>query len=46
MLVFGGQIEMDRDNYAQSNIASGFFAFDHTYTASAALNPASNTGFC
>ena len=44
-LVFGGQIEVDRDNYAQTNIASGIFAFDHTYTASAALNPASNTGF-
>lgn len=44
-LVFGGQIEVDRDNYAQANIASGFFAFDHTYTANAALNPASNTGF-
>jgi len=44
-LVFGGQIEVDRDNYAQTNIASGFFAFDHTYTSSAALNPASSTGF-
>jgi hypothetical protein len=44
-LVFGGQIEVDRDNYAQTNIASGIFAFDHTYTASAALNPASDTGF-
>lgn len=44
-LVFGGQIEVDRDNYAQTNFASGFFAFDHTYTANAALNPAANTGF-
>jgi hypothetical protein len=44
-LVFGGQVEVDRDNYAQSNIASGFFAFDHTYTANAAVNPASDTGF-
>jgi len=44
-LVFGGQIEVDRDNYAQANIASGFFSFDHTYTANAALNPAANTGF-
>jgi hypothetical protein len=45
MFVFGGQIEVDRDNYAQTNIASGSFAFDHTYTSSAAINPASNTGF-
>jgi outer membrane receptor protein involved in Fe transport len=45
MFVFGGQIEVDRDNYAQTNIASGFFAFDHAYTSSAALNPASHTGF-
>jgi len=44
-LVFGGQIEVGRDNYAQTNIASGFFAFDHTYTASTAVNPASLTGF-
>ncbi len=44
-LVFGGQIEVDRDNYGQTNIASGFFAFDHTYTSSAELNPAPNTGF-
>jgi hypothetical protein len=43
--VFGGQIEVGRDNYAQTNIASGFFAFDHTYTSSAAVNPASLTGF-
>jgi len=43
--VFGGQIEVDRDNYAQTNIASGSFGFDHTYTSSAAVNPASNTGF-
>ena len=43
-LVFGGQIEVGRDNYAQTNIASGFFAFDHTYTSSAALNSAPNTG--
>ena len=43
--VFGGQIEVGRDNYAQTNIASGFFAFDHTYTSSAALNPAPLTGF-
>jgi hypothetical protein len=43
--VFGGQIEASRDNYAQTNIASGLFAFDHTYTSSAALNPASFTGF-
>jgi outer membrane receptor protein involved in Fe transport len=41
----GGQIEVGRDNYAQTDIASGFFAFDHTYTSSAALNPASHTGF-
>ena len=44
-LVFGGQIEVGRDNYAQTNIASGFFAFDHTYTSSAAANPAPLTGF-
>ena len=44
-LVFGGQIEVDRDNYAQTNYASGIFAFDHTYTSSAAVNPASLTGF-
>jgi hypothetical protein len=44
-LVFGGQIEVGRDNYAQTNIASGFFAFDRTYTSSSAVNPASLTGF-
>jgi Carboxypeptidase regulatory-like domain len=44
-LIFGGQIEVGRDAYAQTNIASGLFAFDHTYTSSAALNPASLTGF-
>src|SRR6202011_1989686 len=43
--VFGGQIEVGRDAYGQTNIASGLFAFDHTYTASAAVNPASLTGF-
>jgi len=44
-LVFGGQVEVERDNYAQTNIATGIFAFDHTYTSSAALNPAPDTGF-
>jgi hypothetical protein len=44
-LVFGGQIEVDRDNFAQTNIASGSFFFDPTYTSSAAVNPASLTGF-
>ncbi len=44
-LVFGGQIEVDRDNYAQTNFASGFFGFDRTYTSSAAANPAPLTGF-
>jgi len=44
-LVFGGQIEVGRDNYAQTNYASGIFGFDHTYTSSAAVNPASLTGF-
>jgi len=44
-LILGGQIEVGRDNYAETDVTTGFFVFDHTYTSSAALNPAPLTGF-
>jgi hypothetical protein len=35
----GGQFELGLDNYAQTNIASGTFAFDGRWTTDNALNP-------
>jgi len=35
----GGQFELGLDNYAQTNIASGTFAFDGRWTTNNALNP-------
>ncbi|HKX27067.1 MAG TPA: TonB-dependent receptor [Blastocatellia bacterium] len=42
---FGGQIQLGRDNYTQTNIASGAFAFDNTYTSSAVINGQGGLGF-
>src|SRR5580704_7549431 len=39
--VFGGQLTETYDNYAQTNIASGAFAFDGSWTSS---NPIGGTG--
>ncbi|MGA8022508.1 MAG: TonB-dependent receptor [Candidatus Acidiferrales bacterium] len=39
--VFGGQLTETYDNYAQTNIASGAFAFDGSWTSS---NPFNGTG--
>ncbi len=36
--VFGGQLEETYDNYAQTNIASGAFAFDGSWTTSNAVS--------
>ena len=42
---WGGQYERGYDNYAQTNIASGAFAFSGAWTANNALVAGSNTGF-
>src|SRR5580704_9742564 len=42
--VFGGQLTETYDNYAQTNIASGAFAFNGSWTADNAFNPTPNTG--
>ena len=39
--VFGGQLTETYDNYAQTNIASGAFAFDGSWTADNAVAPTS-----
>jgi hypothetical protein len=36
--VFGGQLTLTYDNYAQTNIASGAFAFDGSWTSSNAVS--------
>jgi hypothetical protein len=38
-LQWGGQLEMGYDNYAQTNIASGAFAFGGSWTTNNALTP-------
>jgi hypothetical protein len=42
--VFGGQLTETYDNYAQTNIASGAFAFDGSWTADNAVGATPNTG--
>ncbi|HXN28161.1 MAG TPA: TonB-dependent receptor [Candidatus Acidoferrales bacterium] len=42
--VFGGQLTETYDNYAQTNIASGAFAFNGSWTADNAVAPTPNTG--
>jgi hypothetical protein len=42
--VFGGQLTETYDNYAQTNIASGAFAFDGSWTADNAVSPTAGTG--
>jgi carboxypeptidase family protein/TonB-dependent receptor-like protein len=42
---FGGQIQVGRDNYTQTNIASGAFAFDSNFTSSALANGTGGFGF-
>jgi hypothetical protein len=42
--VFGGQLTETYDNYAQTNIASGAFAFDGSWTADNAVSPTTGTG--
>jgi Carboxypeptidase regulatory-like domain/TonB dependent receptor len=44
-LQIGGQYELGLDNYFQTNIASGAFAFSGSWTANNALNAGANTGF-
>ncbi len=41
----GGQYELGLDNYFQTNIASGAFAFSGSWTAQNALTGGANTGF-
>jgi hypothetical protein len=41
----GGQYELGLDNYFQTNIASGAFAFSGSWTAANALNSAAGGGF-
>src|SRR5579862_2060970 len=41
----GGQYELGLDNYYQTNIASGAFAFSGSWTANNALTPGANSGF-
>jgi Carboxypeptidase regulatory-like domain len=42
---FGGQLQIGLDNYTQTNIASGAFAFDSDYTSSAVVNGTGGFGF-
>ena len=42
---FGGQYELGLDNYYQTNIASGAFAFSGSWTAQNALSAGSSPGF-
>ena len=42
---WGGQYELGYDNYAQTNIASGAFAFSGSWTANNAIISGPNTGF-
>ncbi|MGC2663115.1 MAG: TonB-dependent receptor [Candidatus Acidiferrales bacterium] len=42
--VFGGQLTETYDNYAQTNIASGAFAFNGSWTSDNAVAPTSGTG--
>jgi hypothetical protein len=42
--VFGGQLTETYDNYAQTNIASGAFAFDGSWTSDNAVSATPNTG--
>jgi len=41
---FGGQLEEGFDNYAQTNIASGFFGFNGAFTTNNPKNPTPGTG--
>ncbi|MBO0719826.1 MAG: TonB-dependent receptor [Blastocatellia bacterium] len=42
---FGGQLLIGRDNYTQTNIASGAFAFDGNFTSSSVENGTGGFGF-
>jgi len=42
--VFGGQLIETYDNYAQTNIASGAFAFNGSWTGDNAVSPTAGTG--
>jgi hypothetical protein len=42
--VFGGQLTETYDNYAQTNIASGAFAFNGSWTADSPTSPTAGTG--
>jgi Carboxypeptidase regulatory-like domain len=42
--VFGGQLTETYDNYAQTNIASGAFLFNGSWTADNVSNPTAKTG--
>jgi hypothetical protein len=42
--VFGGQLIETYDNYAQTNIASGAFAFNGSWTADNVVSPTTGTG--
>ncbi|HUO33353.1 MAG TPA: TonB-dependent receptor [Candidatus Acidoferrum sp.] len=44
-LQFGAQFELGYDNYYQTNIASGAFAFSGIWTADNPKSPTANTGF-
>jgi hypothetical protein len=44
-IAVGGQYEIGYDNYVQTNIAAGAFAFSTNWTTDNALAPSANTGF-
>ena len=44
-IAIGGQLEMGYDNYFQTNIAAGAFAFSTNWTDDNALTPTAGTGF-
>lgn len=44
-IAVGAQVELGYDNYYQTNIAAGAFAFSTNWTDNNPLTPAANTGF-
>jgi hypothetical protein len=44
-IAIGGQYEIGYDNYVQTNIAAGAFAFSTNWTTDNALTPTAGTGF-
>ena len=44
-IAIGGQYELGYDNYFQTNIAAGAFAFSTNWTSSSFAAPAANSGF-